>query len=75
MNKDKLHTSKDFHGTPTAVYVVEQRNRILARKRWGVYSKYPQRGPVLLKSFRWRWVARHSMKQIAGVRSWEDVKR
>ena len=75
MNKDKLHTPKDFHGTRTAVFVVEQRNRVLGRKRWGVYSKYPQRGTVLLKSFRWRWAARRKMKAIVGVRSWEDVKQ
>ena len=75
MNKDKLHTPKDFHGTRTAVYVVEQRNRVLGRRRWAVYSQYLQRSPVLLGSFRRRWVARRKMKRIAGVRSWEDVNR
>ena len=71
MNKDKLHTLKDFHGTRTAVFVVEQRNRVLARKRWGVYTEYPQFAAALQGTFRWRWVARRKMKAIVGVRSWE----
>ena len=73
MNKDKLHTPKDFHGTSTAVFVVEQRNRVLARRRWGVYTEYPQLAASLMGTFRWRWMARREMKKIAGVRSWEDV--
>ena len=34
MNKDKLTTPKDFHGARTDVIVVEQRNRVLGRRRW-----------------------------------------
>ena len=75
MNKDKLHTPKDFHGTRTAVFVVEQRNRVLGRRRWAVFSQYPQRGAFLMGTFRWRWMARRKMEAVAGVRSWEDVKR
>ena len=73
MNKDKLTTPKDFNGTRTDVFVVEQRNRGLGRRQWAVYSQYPQHAAHLMGTYRWRWVARRSMKRIAGVRSWEDV--
>ena len=71
MNKDKLHIPKDFHGTPTAVYVVEQRSRVLGQRRWAVFTKYPQRGAHLKGTYRWRWMARRKMKKIAGDRWWE----